>query len=159
MAGGRPRKVVSASTGKIGKDARAFRAEQESKLKVSRDELRPPEYLAFAAKAEFVRVVNAAEAIGLLDNLDLSILAIYADAWHLYMQASTAVAQEGMVYDRISSKGESNITLSPYVTAMEKYARLIMSCSAKLGLATTDRLKLIVPEKEVEENKFLKYAK
>ena len=50
--------------------------------------------------------------------------------------------------------------VSPYVTAQNKYAEQILKCSSKLGLATTDRLKLVVPQAdEGPENKYLKYAK
>ena len=49
--------------------------------------------------------------------------------------------------------------ISPYVTAQARYVDTIFRCSAKLGLSTTDRLKIVVPEAEPEENKFTKYIK
>ena len=46
----------------------------------------------------------------------------------------------------------------PLLTAQEKYVKQIMQCSSKLGLAVTDRLRLVVPKKEEKkENKFLQY--
>lgn len=47
-------------------------------------------------------------------------------------------------------------TVHPLLVVQEKYIKQIMQCSTKLGLATTDRLKLIVPTKEeTKENKFI----
>ena len=61
MAGGRPRKMSCVSTGKIGKEARAEREIQESKLKLGRDDLKPPAFLDFDGQKEFKRVVKEAK--------------------------------------------------------------------------------------------------
>ena len=51
---GRPRKVVSISTGKIGKEKIKARLEQEKKIKVGREHLaEPPNWLSKNAKKEF----------------------------------------------------------------------------------------------------------
>lgn len=147
-----PRKVVDLSTGKIGKKKRVERKIQEEKIKLTRESLEkgPPAWLTDTAKEEFSRVVREAGAISLLDNLDLSTLAIYADQYSRYVEAATALQNDGMV----SKKG----TPSPYIGIMERTAKVIMSCSSKLGLATTDRLKLIVPKKEEKpQNKFMHF--
>ena len=91
--------------------------------------------------------------IGLLDNLDMVVLAIYADNYARYVTASIEMRRSGLTV-----KGKFAETPSPYITIADKAATQIQKCSAKLGLATTDRLKLIVPEKEEKSvNKFLKY--
>ena len=68
--------------------------------------------------------------------------------------------EHGVTETRTNQYGDYE-TVSPWVSAQEKYAKQIMQCSSKLGLATTDRLKLIVPTKEEEQpiNRYLKYAK
>ena len=71
---GRPRKVVSISTAKIGKEKIKARLEQEKKIKVGREHLaEPPEWLSENGKKEFNRVVEEAGHVELLDNLDLGI--------------------------------------------------------------------------------------
>ena len=46
------------------------------------------------------------------------------------------------------------------MNVQEKYVKQIMRCSTKLGLATTDRLKLVVPiREEPAENKFITLLK
>ena len=79
--GGRARKIVDISTGKVGKEKRQARKEQEKKIKLPRDALQPPAWLDKVAAEEFTRVVNEAGSIDLLDNLDLGFLAIYANAY------------------------------------------------------------------------------
>ena len=152
---GRPRKVVAMSKGKIGKEARKNRQEQEEKNKLDRDELEKgaPEWLDETAAAEYTRVVKEAGKIDLWDNLDQSTLAIYADNYSRYIQCVKAMSKSGMVLE----VGE-RIIPSPYMMIADKAATQIQKCSTKLGLATTDRLKLIAPTKEeIRPNKFDKF--
>lgn len=152
---GRTRKVVDISTGKIGKKEKASRKKQEENLKIDREELESgvPEWLGELAKEEYKRVVSEAGKIGLLDNLDLSMIAIYADNYERYIDASKNLQVYGSVI-----KGKFGAVPSPFLTVSKESAMQIMRCSSKLGLATTDRLRLIVPKETVDEvNKFLKY--
>lgn len=145
---GRPRKIIQMSTRKISKADRAERAEQESRLKLGRDELKPPPWLDAAAKKEFRRCIQNFEKIGILDNLDLSTLSLYSDAYSHVQRLGK------LLRDADSHIGDSESTLRAY----EKYAKLMMQCSTKLGLATVDRLKLVNPvEKEKKVNKFVQF--
>ncbi|WP_196600039.1 phage terminase small subunit P27 family [Pectinatus frisingensis] len=154
---GRPRKVVDISTGKIGKNKRSARRQQEKKIKLPRDALSPPEWLDEDAAAEFTRVAAEAGQIDLLDNLDLAILAIYANAWSRYMKLVQHIQEYGDTGTR-QTQFDTYETVSPYLSAQERYVKQIMQCSTKLGLATTDRLKLIVPVKEDKAvNKFIRF--
>lgn len=152
----RPRKVIGISTGKIGKTAKANRARQEKELRIDRKQLErgAPEWLSDAAALEYNRVVDEAAKINLLDNLDAAALAIYADQYDHYVQAAIDIQQNGSLIE-----GKNGPVVNPSVQVQTKAAEIIGRMSAKLGLATTDRLKLIVPTKEAEkpENKFLKY--
>ena len=90
----------------------------------------------------------------MLDNLDVAALAIYADQFDRYTKASLAIQKDGAVIT-----GKSGRMMNPAVNVQVKAAELIAKMSTKLGLATTDRLKLIVPTKEEKKvNKFLKYV-
>ena len=155
---GRPRKVVAISTGKIGKEKRLNREIQEKAIKLERDQLEisAPAWLSTEAADEYCRVVSEAGKINLLDNLDLGVLAIYADNYARYIEASDHLQNDGLTV-----MGANNLIPSPYVAIADKCANTIFKCSAKLGLATTDRLRLIVPTRaeEREENKYLKYLK
>lgn len=153
---GRARKVIDMQIGNISKQKKMNRKMQEEKIKIDRDALMngAPSWLSERAAAEYNRVVREAAAIDMLDNLDMSVLAIYADNYDRYLDAAEYLQKNGQTYE-----GHSGPVMSPYVKIAESASNQIMKCSTKLGLATTDRLKLIVPEKESKEvNKFLKYV-
>lgn len=148
----RPRKVVSISTGKIGKEKIKNRQEQEEKIKLTRENLErgAPKWLDEEAAEEYERVVAEAGKIELLDNLDLTMLAVYADNYSRYKKSAERIREEGMTIEV-----DGREIISPYVVIADKAATQIQKCSAKLGLATTDRLKLIVPTvKEKSPNRF-----
>ena len=154
---GRPRKVIDISTGKISKQAKINRKVQEEQLKIDRKNLESgaPDWLSETAASEFNRVVTEAKKINLYDNLDLVVLAIYADNYSRYIEASKLAKEYGLT---ATSRGA--FTVSPYVEIMDKSATQILKCSTKLGLACTDRLKLIAPTKEEKSvNKFLEFLK
>ena len=68
---GRPRKVVSISKGKIGKEKIKARLEQEKKIKVGREQLaEPPEWLSKNGKKEFKKFVkNLQSGHNLVENI------------------------------------------------------------------------------------------
>jgi len=151
---GRPRKVVSMSTGKIGKAARAARSEAEKQMHVKADALSPPDWLSDRAALEFDRVVRESAELGMLDNLDLAVLAVYADNYSRYADAAMHINIHGAT---VTTKNGYE-TPSPWVAVSDRAAKNIFACSAKLGMSVTDRLKLIVPTKEEKSvNKYIKF--
>lgn len=149
---GRPRKVVDISTGKIGKKERVNRKIQESKIRTDNSDLQNvPGWLNDTAAGEYRRIVSEAADVGMLDNLDKTYIAIYADAYSKLLDANEHLKDEGMLV-------ESGKATSPHWKIYRDCVQMIHSASTKLGLAVTDRLKLIVPTKEEKSvNKFLKY--
>lgn len=152
---GRPRKSVDASVAKRGKKEKINRKIQEEKLKIDRDQLIAPDFLDELGKEEFYRVVYETDKIDVLDNLDLSILAMYCNAYSQYIEVNEQI-RNTMPALRYNDKGRS----SPLINVQDKLVKQILSFSSKLGLATTDRLKLMVPNElaENKENKFIKYV-
>lgn len=152
----RPRKAAVASTGKISKEQKDVRIKAEGKLKLGSEQLAVPDWLVAdcVATDEFRRVVEEYQKIDTLDNLDLSILAIYANAYSSYVAATDKIKEKGY----IAYTADGGEKISPYVTAQERYVNQIFRCSVKLGLATTDRLKLIINVgDEKAANKFLHF--
>lgn len=155
--GGRPRKVIALSSGKVGKRERLERERQEAAIKADREQLETvPEWLTEFGKKEYIRVVTEAGKIPFLDNIDLQYVAMYADAVDRYVNAANHLHKYGDVI-----KTENGLTVSPFLAVQKKAEDTIFKCSAKLGLAVTDRLRLIVPKQKEEkaENKYLKYLK
>ncbi|WAW14754.1 phage terminase small subunit P27 family [Peptostreptococcus equinus] len=156
---GRPPKLSVVSTGKVGKEQKLKREIAESKLKVKRS-LKAPTWLAKEAKKEFNRVIKESEPLEIIDNLDLSILAIYCNAYASYVDISTQINNIGLTYK--DEKYENQLFVSNSMNRMVRmqkgFIETIMACSSKLGLATSDRLRLVVPKaEEKKENPFIKY--
>ena len=153
-----PRKSVDMATGKIGRQKRINRKRQEEKLKLPRGDLEttPPAWLVPEAAEEYRRVVREAGEIGMLDNLDFSVLGVYAAAFAQFCEAHRHMATDGYV---ITNDRGTEIP-SPWVGVADKASNQIMKCSSKLGLAVMDRLKLVVPESDaVMENPVDKWLK
>lgn len=152
---GRRKKVVSATKKHISKREKELREKQEKAIKVDRN-LDVPDSIKDdpVALEEFIRVRDAAEKIDLWDDLDLSVLTIYCKSYSSYLEVTKQIEANGFVVE-----GKHGDRISPFVTAQSRYIDTIFRCSAKLGLSTTDRLKIVVPEAESEENKFIKYIK
>ncbi|MBC2576568.1 phage terminase small subunit P27 family [Peptostreptococcus canis] len=154
---GRPPKLSVVSTGKIGKEKKLQREIAESKLKVKRN-LKAPNWLSKEAKKEFKRVVEESEPLKLIDNMDLSILSIYCDAYATYIEVTKKINEYG--FSDVNDEGEIFIKdeTKDLVKIKKMQVDTIMQCSSKLGLATSDRLRLVIPKSEESAtNPFLKY--
>lgn len=157
-------KPIGINKSKMSKEDKENRKQAEIKLYGDSNKLKAPSWLNNDAKKEFKRIVNEMKAIetfnNLLSNLDLSMLAIYCNAYANYIELSKLIENEGMVIMYTNKAGETNPTISAYVQAQQKYIDVIFKCSSKLGLSLSDRLKLIVPSTEdLQENKFSKFIK
>lgn len=149
-----PRKVISMQKGHINKADRIEREEGEKKIKAAADKMTAPDWLTPEGVEEFNRVVEEAHKINFLDNLDLSVLAVYADNYARYIKAAEHLNAGGLV--NVTDSGYA--TPSPYMSVLNQCAKNIFTCSSKLGLAITDRLKLIVPQtKGKPKNKYEKF--
>ncbi len=146
MARGRPPKLSVLSTGKIGKEKIKEKQEKESKLQ-AKCNLKPPTWLSKNAKTEFNRIVKALEDVefNLIDNLDLSILAIYAQAYSQYLDLTEEI------------KNGDPDELPKLYRNQKMQIDIILQCSSKLGLAISDRLRLVVPTEKKETNPFLQF--
>ena len=113
-----------------------------------------PSFLSKEAREEFDRVVRAYEQLGTLDTLDLATLAIYADAWANYEKLAEIIDKYGPVTVKRKVTGKTEIEPNPALAVQSDYVKRIMQCSLKLGMATTDRLKLAVPKEEDLDDEF-----
>lgn len=145
---GRPRKTVL--------QGHRSKAEKDLRLNIPKSvgNFEIPEFLNDDAKREFIRVVEAYESVGSLDALDMSVLAVYADAWSNYERLAKIISQNGAVIVKKRVTGQVEIQNNPAVAIQAEYVKRIMQCSMKLGMATTDRLRLAVPVAESDEDAF-----
>ncbi|GAA0115281.1 phage terminase small subunit P27 family [Clostridium senegalense] len=151
----RPKKPVALQNGRMSNEEKRIRLEQEEKMKHGTNELKAPSWLDGKAKEEFERVVKSLIELECVGNLDLTILAIYSDAYSNYVKMSKAIQEFGAVEEYTNTQGATNKVVSSYVQAQTKYADMIMKCSSKLGLSVSDRLKLIVTKEDDSQDELL----
>ncbi len=147
MGQGRPPKLSVVTKKHLTKEEKEQRKKLEKKIQTDCN-LEPPTWLNDLAKTEFNRVVNAIKdtEFNLLDNLDLSILAIYAQTYSQYLN----------ITEQLQNAETEEIHKLYRLQKMQ--IETIMQCSNKLGLAISDRLRLVLPKKEEKpSNPFLQF--
>lgn len=137
--------MIEGNKAHLTKEEIQSRIEAEEKLKTDREQLIAPKWLSSVAKKEFNRVVIELTRLKLVDNLDLSILAIYCDAYSKYIELCKTIKEKGLTVEHTNKAGQTNTVISPYVQVQQKYIDVIIKCSSKLGLSISDRLKLVIP--------------
>lgn len=146
-----PIKLSARAHGHHTKRELSARAEAEARL-MTCAKLDPPDWLCDTAAEEFTRCAAVFAELGMLNELDLAALAMYADAYATFVEASEALLEEPLVVEY--SNGSRGV--SPWVKVKEGAAQTIFACSRALGIACSDRLRLCAPpKKEAPKNKFL----
>lgn len=143
---GRTRKAIIE-----GHKTKAEKEQRASSFIGNNSELSAPSFLSKEAKKEFYRIVEACERLGTLDDLDLAVVAVYADAWANYTRLAKIIAETGPVIVKRRVSGTKEIYNNPAVATQAEYVHRIMQCSIKLGLAVTDRMKIEVPKNDDDD--------
>jgi P27 family predicted phage terminase small subunit len=87
---------------------------------------------------------------GVLASADSVVLAIYAQAWDVYLRASAQVASAGIV--TVGAQGGQMV--HPAVTVIAKQAEVIMRAADRLGMSPNARTRLTVGEPRPGGGKF-----
>ena len=112
--------------------------------------LRMPSWLDPAAASVWKKTMRDLSGLDILDKVDEDMLSTYCDAVARYRESSAKIREEG--YVTINAKGVE--TISPYVSASQSYARIMMQYADKLGLNPNSRARLAkkIAEEEVDPN-------
>lgn len=125
------------------------RREEEAALIGSSDHIKLPSFIKDkTAKKEFDRVVAELINLGIVSNLDNTVLAIYCNAFANYSKITEQLSKQDLVVSYTNKAGATNDVENPLIKAQMKYIDVMLKCSNKLGLSISDRLKLVVPKKE-----------
>lgn len=150
----RPRKLVEAKTGKIGKDAIEERKKEEEALQEFESiSFTPPSWLEEDAKLEYERIVPLLMKLPIA-SLDLASVTMYCDYFSKYKRASLSVEEEGRTIIEIDARGNEKRKLNPEYTAMGDAARMVRSLSGNLGMTIDSRMRIVVPKKEEIKDPF-----
>lgn len=111
----------------MSKTERAARQAAEGQFSRKRVYLRAPAWLSDDARKIFETTKRQLRSLGLLDNTDAELLALYADAIARY---------------QVTVKGEAWALDTKTATAAQAWSRLALSYAEKLGISATGRARL-----------------
>ncbi|GGH83590.1 P27 family predicted phage terminase small subunit [Pullulanibacillus pueri] len=111
------------------------RAEQEEKMKMSAEHVIPPAWLNQKAKKEFERLAKLLLEVELINDADVTHLALYCDAYSQYLSFKRQVKAKGMWID-----GKPN----PFFIRMKDAASQMRSLGSDLGLSPAARARLAI---------------
>ena len=153
---GRPRVPIKVVKGHYTKDEIKKRQENEDYYgNLQRDKLVPPAELSTRAKEKYMEIVEQAFW---LDNLSAELLAQYCYSWDRWLLLAEELNnQDETIQYTDDATGELMLKPNPNRRALMEYSVNMQQISSKLGLGNIDRLKLVKPEEDKKQNKFLKY--
>jgi P27 family predicted phage terminase small subunit len=141
-----PRQKQSIETMKrhMSKEEIESRQKQENILRqLSSDKIRPPSWLNPKAKKIFKDIARELAGLDLLANVDNYTLAVLADAFEKYINATQQLDGQDLMVEYTNKAGATNTIENPLVRTQIKYAELIKKYSGEFGLSIAARLKLI----------------
>ncbi len=118
------------------------RAKNEEKMKMRADNVKPPEWLSATAKKEFERLAELLLEIELINEADIGILALYCDAYTLYISCDKQIKKHGLWVG-----GKPN----PFIMRKRDAAAQMRSLASDLGLSPSARAKLAIKADGDEE--------
>lgn len=150
----RPRKLVEAKTGKIGKEAIEERKKEEEALEEFESiSFTPPSWLEPEAKKEYERIVPLLAKLPIA-ALDLASVEMYCDFYAKYKRNSQAVKKEGETITETDARGNEKEKVNPKYTVMKDAASMVRTLSGNLGMTIDSRMRIVVPKKEEVKDPF-----
>lgn len=101
-----------------------------------------PRWLSKVAKAEWKRVAPFLLEQGLLTETDISVLAVYCNAFAGYLECRALVEEQGqivIVESQTRTGRTSKPVRNPAVTLMLDYQRAMLAAASKFGFSPYDR--------------------
>lgn len=112
----------------------------------------PPDFLTGVARKEWARVTPELEAIGVLTNLDLAILAAYCTAVSMLHESCEQLEANGPVYECETKDGGVMQRKSPWIEIQNQAIRNVISTASELGITPASRSKVSTVGKEKPDN-------
>ena len=150
----RPRKLIEASTGKIGKAEIEERKKEEAALEEFESiSFTPPSWLSAEAKKEYKRIIPLLSKLPIA-ALDLASVEMYCDFYSKYKRNSLAVEEEGETIIELDGRGNEKSKVNPKYTVMKDSAGMVRTLSGNLGMTIDSRMRIVVPKKEEIKDPF-----
>lgn len=127
----RPAKPVNVQSKHLTKEELAARQEIENRIRGSTDQLIPPDYLTPNQVSIFKFVLQELEASGILGNLDVYVLTLFAIAADRISQIESEINQDPRLREN-----------SRLMSTREKYSKEFYRGCEALGLSPQSRAKI-----------------
>lgn len=159
---GKKRKITTTDTAdklKISKEEIAQRRAEEKALdnfeKIQAD---PPHWLSYIAKNEWKRIIPLLKDLPIA-SLDLTMVASYCQLYGHMRQLNDELKNNNQVIVKENDDGTKSRRLNPAFNAYMKVQAELRAVCNTLGLTVDSRLKMVVPEKDDEEDEIMKVLK
>ncbi|WP_308346325.1 phage terminase small subunit P27 family [Priestia aryabhattai] len=126
--------------------------EAEKKVTFKSDSIKPPTWLDKQGKQTFKKLVKEFEETELLFNVDVYNLAMFADAYSLYIECTKEIAREGLMVEYTNKGAETNKVPHPLLTKKKQAFEQMTKIMSEFGLSPVARTKLIL-NLQIEEDK------
>ncbi|MCP3026006.1 phage terminase small subunit P27 family [Halobacillus sp. A5] len=135
------------------------RKQAEEDMNFKDDSVRAPTWLRKEAKKHFNKLVKEFKGSGLLKNVDVNALALYADALLDYIECTRTVEEDGFTIEQTNKAGATNSIPHPLLTKKKQAFDQMSKLMGEFGLTPAARASLarnmINETKEDDEgNKF-----
>ncbi len=114
----------------------------------------PPAWLSRIGKAEWRRVVTQLSKVkGLLQTVDLSLLAVYCDTYAAYRKAQQFLDKQGETYVMRDKDGQVKyVAQFPQVSIVRAAADQLRKLAGEFGFSPASRSRLQIKEPEPESD-------
>lgn len=111
-----------------------------------------PQYWNKYAKEEWYRVTAELQAIGILHEIDLSIIQVYCYNWGLWCEASRTLEEEGKTIMMQNKGGGVYPIKSPWIAIKSDAEKALMKLTSEFGFSPASRTRISAPKKEGEKD-------
>lgn len=128
--------LIEGNTNNKTREEIARRAKAEEKFDVvSSEKMVPPATMGGDSKKVFKRIVKTLEPVGILNEADIDLIAMYADTLVIYTQVMDHLSMEGVVDQTTGNP-------SKFINERNKLAELLRKLGDKMGLSPQARAQI-----------------
>ena len=145
------------------------RTKNETRMKPPTDRIRPPTWLSKEAKKEFRKVLSDLKRLqntakcDLITNLDVPLLAMWANAYAEYQKIDAIINIQGVVVETASDRVTAAAMMEHMKTLFSREKALfeqMEKIGRQFGFSTASRLSIVLPpsEEKTPESKWAKFG-
>lgn len=130
--------------GAYTKDALKDRVDNENRIKGNSDKLYAPDFIKDddVALSKFEQLVCELKQADIIANVDIDLLAVYADAYSNYVKSTIILSMQPMVEEQENKLGAITKVQNPYIKIQQSYSAQLIKLASLFGLSPADRTRI-----------------